>query len=142
MKLTAIQRFFCHLTIFTLLVSGGTWLIFNFFIDHNSSWRFLSFWSLRLHGAASYGFLIIFGMLLSTHISFNWQVKKNRRKSGIILTAFLVILILSGYLLYYASDDSFRNLISYLHWLLGIVSGAIFILHFSIKLPKKSGINN
>lgn len=133
MKLTFIQRIFSHLTIFTLLFSGIIWLIFNFFIDHNSDFRFLNTWSLMLHGAASYGFLIIFGMIISTHISFNWRVKKNRRKSGIILTALFTILILSGYLLYYASNESFRNFISYLHWIFGLLATGFFIFHFVKK---------
>ena len=136
MKLTLIQRFFCHLTIFILLFSGLVWLIFNFAIEANSPFRFLSTWSLRFHGAASYGFLIVFGMLLSTHISFNWQVKKNRRKSGIVLAGIFVILITSGYLLYYASGENFRAFISYLHWILGILATAIFVAHF-LFLPSK-----
>ena len=137
MKLTAIQRFFSHLTIFILLGSGLFWLGFNFFVDHNSDFRFLSAWSLRLHGAASYGFLIVFGMLFSTHISFNWRVKKNRRKSGIILTALFVVLILSGYLLYYASGEEFREVMSYLHWIVGIICSAVFVVHFVVKMKKK-----
>ena len=132
MKLTFVQRFFSHLTFFTLFFSGAIWLFLHFFCGEE--FLSLSVLSLKFHGLAAFGFLIVFGMVLSTHISFNWQVKKNRRKSGIILLAFFVILIASGYGLYYAGDEDFRDLVSYLHWIIGIFSAGIFAIHFLKKL--------
>ena len=133
MKLTFIQRFFCYLTFFTLFFSGVIWLILNPLISENFSFLSFQVWSLRLHGAASFGFLIVFGMILSTHVSFNWQVKKNRRISGIILIVFLVILIASGYGLYYVGSENLRSFTSYLHWIIGIFCAGIFIIHFLLK---------
>lgn len=137
MKLTSIQRFFCHLTFFILLFSGAIWLILNPFVGENFSFLPFQVWCLRFHGLASFGFLIVFGMILSTHISFNWQVKKNRRKSGIILTTLFVILIVSGYCLYYVGSETVRNFLSYLHWVIGTFCAAIFIFHFLQKSRKK-----
>jgi hypothetical protein len=137
MKLTFIQRFFCHLTFFALLFSGIIWLILNPFSSENFSFLIFQVWSLRLHGAASFGFLIVFGMILSTHVSFNWQVKKNRRKSGIILTALVTILILSGYGLYYLGDENLRRFLSFLHWIIGIFAGIFFTIHFLTKIKIK-----
>lgn len=130
MKLTLIQRIFSHLSIFILLISGFVWLMFNFVIEHDSPWRFLNAWSLKIHGLAAFASLVTFGMLISTHISFNWRVKKNRRLSGIFLTAFFLILILSGYFLYYLGDEDIRNIMSWIHWICGIVAGLFFIFHF------------
>ncbi len=135
MKLTFIQRLFTHLTFFTLLFSGIIWLIFEF--KNPEEFRDIMVYSLRLHGAASFGFLIVFGMVLATHVSFNWQVKKNRRISGIILTSFFTILIVSGYLLYYLGDEEIRAFTSYLHWIIGIFCGAVFMTHFLIKSKKR-----
>jgi hypothetical protein len=137
MKLTFRQRFFTHLTFFTLFFSGIVWLILEF--KNPEIFRDIMVYSLRLHGAASFGFLIVFGMVLSTHISFNWQVKKNRRISGIILTIFVTILILSGYLLYYLGGEEIRAFTSYLHWISGISCSAVFAVHF-FKKSKKTGI--
>ncbi|NBV06790.1 MAG: hypothetical protein EBS06_06100 [Proteobacteria bacterium] len=138
MRLTSIQRIFLYLTTLILFLSGVVWLILNFFIDYDSELRFLNVWSLRLHGAAAYGLLIVFGMLISTHISFNWRVKKNRRKSGIILTVFLAILVVTGCLLYYLGDEAIRNYVSYIHWIGGIFFSTILLLH-SIVHKKFSG---
>lgn len=135
MRLSYFQRLFSHITIFALLISGVIWTIFNF-IDAET-YRLIMVFSLRLHGLAAFGFLIVFGMLLSTHIAFNWRVKKNRRISGIILTAFFVILIISGYCLYYVGSEQIRAFISYLHWILGILCSGIFVAHFLIKSKKK-----
>ena len=132
MKLPHLQRYLSHITFFVLLFTGLIWLFFEFFVDYSSSLHFLRIWSLRLHGAASYGFLIVFGMIISTHISFNWRVKKNRRISGIILVTFFVILILTGYGLYYSGNEQFRNFISYLHWICGSICSTFFIWHFGI----------
>jgi hypothetical protein len=137
MKLTFIQRFFIHLTFFTLFFSGLIWMLFNFYLDYETPFRFLNTWNLRLHGLAAFGFLIVFGMILSTHISFNWQVKKNRRWSGIILTAIFVALILSGYFLYYSGDDDFRSFTSYFHWIIGLICSVFFMTHFLKKLSSK-----
>jgi len=133
MRLTSIQRFFSYLTIIILFVSGVIWLIFNVFTSYNPDLRFLSIWSLRFHGAAAYGFLIVFGMIASTHISFNWQVKKNRRKSGIILTIFLALIIITGNLLYYLGSETVRGYTSYTHWILGIMAVISILFHRTIK---------
>ncbi|MBU6141440.1 MAG: DUF4405 domain-containing protein [Proteobacteria bacterium] len=141
MRLTFFQRVFSYLTIILLFLSGLVWLLFNFFIDYDSPFRFLSIWSLRLHGAAAYALLIVFGMIISTHISFNWRVKKNRRKSGIILTAFLAILIVTGCLLYYLGDEEIRSYVSYIHWIIGIIFSIIFLLHgLTHKKPSDRGL--
>lgn len=134
MKLTFLQRFLTYLSILLLLTSGIAWLVLNFIMNHDSSFRFLIPLFLSIHGAASYIFLVVFGMLLSTHINFNWRVKKNRRLSGIILTAIFFILILSGYGLYYVGNDEFRNFLSYLHWIIGTFSSVVCGIHFFKKL--------
>lgn len=140
MRLTSLQKFLTYFSILLLLFSGIAWLVFNFFINHDSSFRFLVPWFLSIHGAASYVFLVVFGMLLSTHIFFNWRVKKNRRPSGIILTALFFILILSGYGLYYTGNDEFRDFISYLHWIIGIFCSLICGIHFFKKNKTKNSL--
>ena len=137
MRLTFIQRLFTHLTFFSLLFSGIVWLIFNFYLDFDSPLRFLNMWNLKLHGISAFGFLISFGMILSTHISFNWHVKKNRRISGIILVIIFSMLILSGYFLYYSGSDVIRDFCSYSHWILGLICSILFTIHFLKKSKAK-----
>ncbi len=138
MKLTKIQRFLTHLSFFALFCSGLVWVVFNFLLDSSNPFRFLNLWSLKIHGFFAFVFLISFGMILSTHISFNLRVKKNRRPSGIILTIIFCLLIISGYLLYYSGDEMIRNFSSYFHLILGFATLPVFIVHFLKKtsLPK------
>lgn len=138
MRLTKIQRILTYISIFSLLFSGLFWLIFMFYLDYESPFYFLKAYNIKLHGFATLLFLITFGMLTSTHLSFNWQVKKNRRKSGLILTALLLGLIISGYLLYYLGDEDWRNYTSYFHWISGIICSVFFIFHFATKSKRKS----
>jgi hypothetical protein len=45
--------------------------------------------------------------------------KNRRRASGIVLAGVMAVLVLSGYLLYYASDDALRATTALLHWIIG-----------------------
>jgi hypothetical protein len=93
---------------------------------------------MKIHGFAAFIFLVMFGMVASTHISFNWQVKKNRRISGIMLVAIFSILILSGYMLYYCGGDFLRKYTSYFHWALGAGSCLLYIFHALSKTKRQN----
>lgn len=146
MKLTFIQRIFCYLTFFGLLISGIIWVILRLFVDFDSPFYFLSSLSLKLHGLFAFGFILVFGMITSTHISFNWQVKKNRYKSGIFLFILLFLLIISGYFLYYLGEEFYRNITSYFHIILGITCFLAFIIHLlsrkKITIPKHKSVDS
>ena len=49
--------------------------------------------------------------------------------SGGLFFACVVILIASGYALYYAGSDGFRGLASVVHWGLGLAVPGVFVWH-------------
>jgi hypothetical protein len=74
--------------------------------------------SMKIHGAA---ILIYFAMLgtLLTHIRRGFALRANRF-SGSFVIGVNVVLALSGWLLYYITDDSIRKWSSVIHWTIGL----------------------
>jgi hypothetical protein len=116
-----------------LWLSGGAWLLLHYFGQVKSEFgpetNPLEPWLLRLHGLAMLPALMGFGGLLVTHMPKGWK-DVPQRNIGIGLTALIVVLILSGYFLYYVGDEVFRSLTSIIHWGVGLCVPAIFIWHY------------
>ncbi|MCB1582718.1 MAG: hypothetical protein R3E90_16000 [Marinicella sp.] len=88
----------------------------------------LQFKVLVVHGAAAFLMLMIFGSMLSNHLPMAW--KTNRlRKIGITLTSFVIIQILSAFLLYYLSSDSVRAVVVWVHLLAGMTLPVVLTTH-------------
>lgn len=85
-------------------------------------------WSMKIHGGLAMLFLIVTGSLATIHIQSGWRRKKNR-VSAVALIAFIGTLVLSGYLLYYASGESLRSWTSIFHWVLGLALPMILVMH-------------
>ncbi len=83
---------------------------------------------LRLHGAAAMAGLVVFGSLLPGHIARAWRVRGNFR-SGLLMLSLVVLLVVTGYGLYYAGDEETRPWISIVHWLAGTLAAAGLVLH-------------
>lgn len=112
--------------------TGGLWLLFHHFLVRQSEFgpteNPLEPWWLKLHGAFAFAAVWIFGLLWGVHITKAWP-HKQRRWSGGILTVVFVLLVLSGYLLYYVGDDRIRPVISLLHWGIGLACPTFFAWH-------------
>ena len=128
-----------HFTYAGLVVSGILWLVFHYFlVIHGPSSveeHPLQAWWLKLHGAMAMGFLIVLGALLPIHMRRNWLTRMNIA-SAVPLTLLIVIMIITGYGLYYAGSEALRPWISLIHWAAGLVSVPALIIH--VMVGKKS----
>lgn len=101
--------------------SGIGWLAFHYFLRQTGEFgelpHPLEAWWLRLHGAAAFASLWLIGLLWTIHLVPAW--KSRRRASGIVLGVAMAVLVLSGYLLYYASNDELHAATALLHWIVG-----------------------
>ena len=88
--------------------------------------------ALALHGAATQIFLILAGCMLIRHILPRWSYQHNRL-SGLILLALLSTLIVSGWALYYLSNEQLHNISASLHFWAGCILGISFLLHIPLK---------
>jgi hypothetical protein len=83
---------------------------------------------IKLHGASAMLSLVVFGVVLGRHVATGWAAKANRA-SGVALLAALFWLLATGYLLYYAGDETLRALASQTHFWIGLALAAVFALH-------------
>jgi hypothetical protein len=116
-----LQKRTLYLTITLLWLSGAIWLRLP--AGHASG----PLW-MKIHGAAAMAFLIVFGTLLHDHVPTGWQQKRERRSGGSLL-GICVVLILTGWLLYYAGSEGLRHWASVIHWVLGLLIPVVIFLH-------------
>lgn len=112
--------------------SGVAWLILRYWLrkpgefgPETNPWEP---WALRVHGAFGFATLWSLGLLWGVHVVNGWGAKR-RRWSGAGLLGLLLVLTLTGYLLYYASGDELRAVLSPLHWVIGLGAPALFLFH-------------
>ena len=136
LRLTPRRRYTLYIISGGLFLTGVLWLIFHYFMRTESEFGFKShpleaFW-LDLHGIFGYFSLWAFGMLWITHIVRGWNVRW-RRWSGGFLVGFTVVLALTGLGIYYIDSRDIRELVVIVHWVLGLVALAIFLIHWLSK---------
>jgi hypothetical protein len=74
----------------------------------------------ELHGAAAMAFLLAFGALLPQHVPSGWR-QKRQRPTGLLLVLVCAILVLTGWGLYYFSEEALRAATRLIHSILGIL---------------------
>ena len=116
-----------------LWVSGAAWLGLHYFGQVQGEFgpetNPLEPWMLKVHGAAMIAALLGLGGLFVVHIAKGWA-HKEQRIGGLVLSAFLLVLVASGWLLYYAGDETLRAWTSTIHWVLGLAAPAAFVWHY------------
>ncbi|MBI1365804.1 MAG: hypothetical protein GC153_07565 [Alphaproteobacteria bacterium] len=120
------------LTLAGLWTTGAVWLVLRNFLE--SSGEFgraphpLEHPMLAAHGLFAFAALFLLGVVWTRHIAFAWR-KGMRRPSGVLLVALTIVLIASGYLLYYAGDDGVRAKTSLIHEAVGLAALLPFLVH-------------
>ena len=115
-----------------LLASGLLWLLFHYFLrvhgEFGDSPHPLESWWLRLHGGAAMLVLVVLGSLLPVHVRRGWHQRRNLLP-GIVLSSAALLLIASGYALYYFGGEEARPWISAFHWVLGLGALPVVLWH-------------
>lgn len=113
-------------------ITGVLWLITHYFFTHRGQFGVepsaLEPWWLRLHGAAAFLALGLAGLVWAMHARLG-IARHKRRPTGLILIGAFVLLAISGYLLYYATGDGIREVVSLIHWIVGLAVAVPFLLH-------------
>jgi hypothetical protein len=116
-----------------LWLSGVVWLLLHNFFQVQGEFgpETNSFepWLLRLHGAAMIAAMLGVGSLLVVHVWRGWTYP-SQRVIGLALIAFITVLVATGYLLYYVTNDTWRAGLALVHWLIGAAALPLFVLHF------------
>ena len=131
MRLSRGHRHWVYWSGAALFATGALWLVYRFFLREHGEFgeppHPMEEWWLRLHGTFAVLMLIIAGSLLPIHVRVGWHQRKNLL-AGSVVVAILVLLIASGFALYY-SDERSRPTISALHWIIGLGAPVVLIWH-------------
>jgi len=115
-----------------LVATGAVWVVLHYFFavpgEYGPQVHPLEPWMLKVHGAAAMAGLIVYGSLLPLHVRRAWTIRRNI-VLGIALIGLLLVLTITGYLLYYAGDEELRPLVSAAHWIPGLVVPILLAWH-------------
>ena len=87
------------------------------------------------HGISAAFALLVFGAVLPGHLRAAWIARRNRL-SGIVMIIVMSVLMLSGELLYYGSEEM-RDHVVLIHWVVGFAAFAAFLFH--VLLGRRTG---
>ena len=114
--LTRFHKRMIYLTISLLWFSGALWF----------------YWQepmiMRVHGAVAMAFLVLIGTLLPLHMRPGWRQGDHRVSGGSVFGTCL-LLILTGWGLYYVGDETLRHSLSLVHTYVGLALPLIITAH-------------
>jgi len=115
-----------------LWLSGCLWLCLDqFFASRGQFGATPHPWQppiLMLHGIVSILTMYLLGWITARHI-LQWWPRRLRRWSGGVLAAFLALLAVSGFALFFLSDDRWQHIAALTHDALGLGSTVTGIQH-------------
>ena len=132
--LGAIHRQFVYWVLAGLALTGFAWLIIEFAtLDEKTpgTFRWMA-WSLKLHGLFAMFSLLVLGSLITNHMTRAWYLKAHL-KSGLSLVILAIILIATGYWLYYFVTEESKEWVSLAHWGTALLSVLVFFIHLFSK---------
>jgi len=136
-RLGTTARRALYVTIALLMLSGVWWIGVHFadvwFAKREDDLQRLAQESLalKIHGAAAFAILLALGAMGAYHVRRGWGLGRNR-SSGAAVVAVCVLLVVTGYALYYLVTDTSRTSISVLHWALGLALVPLLIAHIAL----------
>jgi len=86
---------------------------------------------LALHGLAALLFLVVFGSLLPNHLLRTWRAGANRA-SGVAAVVVASLLAVSGWVLYYGSDEGVRAAAVAAHDVVGLLLPLGLAVHVAL----------
>jgi cytochrome bd-type quinol oxidase subunit 2 len=124
LRLNLVTELVVYFVFALLLATGIVWLWAQTNLDEANR---VSSLMLKLHGAGSMAAMILLGALFN-HVRKGWEGRKNRA-SGLTLLLVVLLLVVTGYGLYYAGDEQLRSLISHWHTWIGLGVSLILPTH-------------
>jgi hypothetical protein len=134
-KLSPRTRGWVNVVGLSVWVSGVCWLLLHYFGMHAGPFgperSPAEVWWLKAHGAFAFLSLWTGGLLWGQHIVKAWR-KHQRRWTGSVMLGTMLVLILTGYLLYYAGEGP-HDIVSIIHWALGLALPLAYLSHRLIQ---------
>lgn len=136
LRLPRTRRYTVYFISVGVFVTGAVWLIYHYFLRTPGPFGFknnpLEIWWLKAHGAFSFASIWALGWLWTTHVMRGWNMRW-RRWSGGFLAGVVLVLTITGYLLYYIGSRDWREGMALAHWIIGLAALAVFFIHWLSK---------
>lgn len=115
-----------------LWLSGALWLVLHYAFPQASAFGPLpNSWEaplMRVHGLIAVCGVFLIGWMTAAHVTARWSSERNRR-SGLALGGTAVLLVFSGYALYYTTGSP-HDASGFLHEAIGLLSPAAALAHW------------
>jgi hypothetical protein len=128
LRLGRFRRRSLYLLFAVLVASGAVWLWLHQGRADDSLPSPLEPWLMKLHGAAAMLTIYLAGTMLHGHMLNGWHRHRNRASGG-MAAGMLLLLVVSGYGLYYFNGDALRGLTEWLHWIVGFAAPLLLGWH-------------
>jgi hypothetical protein len=130
------QRSAVYLIVGSLWLSGCLWLYLDHFLASRGQFGItphpLEPPILLLHGAVGVLSMYLFGWITARHAA-RWWPRGLRRLSGGLLAAFLAVLSVSGFALFFLVDDASLHAVALIHDVVGLAVTVFAIQHWFFK---------
>lgn len=140
-RMAGSQRFWVYLILGGLWLSGCVWLCLDqFFAGRGPFGKTPHPWEapiVLLHGIIAVASVYLLGWISAQHVT-HWWSKRLRRVSGISLCAFLIVLIVSGFALFFVSDDGWQRIATVVHEISGLGLTPIAVQHWFVRQRQPS----
>lgn len=130
----AKEKALVHIATYTLIITSLFYFLIKYFFYTQGEWgeqqHFLSPYLQKLHILLSPIFLFIMGSFFKEHVLKRIVSGVHQlRFSGICLTIFLFLLVLSGYLIQIVTEVFTRDVVSYFHLVISGIWLSFYIYH-------------
>ena len=124
-KMPSWQRWFALVSMLACSISGTAYLMGHQFLFLKQSLGIHSV--LAWHGITALVATLALGSILPFHLKAGLKAKR-KLASGLSQLVFLVVLLMSGAMLYYGPEET-RDGVVLTHWMVGLLFFAIFFSH-------------
>lgn len=140
-RMAAGQRTWVYVTLGALWATGFAWLCLDqFFTVHGPFGKTPHPWQapiVLLHGIIAIFSMYLLGWVSARHVTHSW-LQHRRRISGGLLYSLLLALIVSGFALFFISDDRWQHIAAVIHEVSGLALTPIAVQHWFLRQGKHS----
>jgi hypothetical protein len=119
-----------------LWLTGCWWLILDQFVAQRGPFGVIPHplepTLLLVHGICSIAAMYLLGWITARHV-LRWWTSGMRRLSGSVLATILAVLVISGFALFFATEDEWQHALAVVHEVLGIAVTAFAVQHWFFR---------
>ena len=133
------ERLAVYWLIGALWLSGCLWLYLDQFLSRRGEFGPIAHPMepplLLLHGVIAILSMYLFGYVSTRHIVRGWRGGHRRLSGGMFVTV-LIVLIVSGFALFFLSDDHWQRVARLTHEGFGLAGTAFALQHWLLRAPR------